>query len=48
MFTGDPWSTTRRSVYDFADVGIGSYVCTSGANTGEHCDLRVEDAVLVQ
>ncbi len=41
MFTGGPLGTTYRSVYGFADVGLGSYVCTSGANTGEHCDIKV-------
>ncbi len=41
MFTGSPTSTVYRSVYSYSDPGLGTWVCTSGANTGEHCNLLV-------
>jgi len=39
------WNNTAgysKTVNAWADVSVGSYVCSSGANSGVHCNLQVD------
>jgi len=45
MFTG-AWNNTsgsKKKVAGFRDVSLNDTVCTSGGNSGEHCDIKVND-----
>lgn len=45
MFDG-AWNNANgyyKFVKGLADVSFGSYVCSSGANSGVHCNLKVEE-----
>jgi hypothetical protein len=43
MFSGAWNSTARKTVSGLADVSLGSVVCSSGGNSGVHCNLVVEE-----
>lgn len=44
MFTG-AWNNSgdKKKVAGFKDVALNNLVCTSGGNSGQHCDIKVID-----
>lgn len=41
MFSGNFSSANTASVIGFGDVGVNDLVCTEGANSGSHCNIKV-------
>jgi len=43
IFSGGPNSSSFRGVSASAANYVGEYVCSSGATSGQHCDLKITD-----
>ncbi|GIF02205.1 hypothetical protein [Paractinoplanes rishiriensis] len=42
IFVGGPTSSSTRSVESAKSSFVGAFVCTGGAATGEHCNVKVD------
>lgn len=47
MFGGSYSSGSVRPVKSLIDLNVGNWVCTSGGNTGEHCNMQVTNLAVV-
>jgi hypothetical protein len=48
MFDGFWWDPTgyHKTVVGYADLAINDFVCTSGANSGVHCNIKVDNLLV--